>query len=76
MKEAARSFAGQVDFDFWDNRSMAELRQSVSALPPQTAILMSRMFRDGAGQAVISSQVSRSIAQWANVPMYVLTDTA
>jgi PAS domain S-box-containing protein len=76
VKEAARSFAGQVDFDFWDNRSMAELRQSVSALPPQTAILMSRMFRDGAGQAVISSQVSRSIAQWANVPVYVLTDTA
>src|SRR5262245_47671671 len=75
-KEAARSFGGKVDFDFWDNRRMAELRQAVSALPPQAAILFSRMFRDGAGQAVISTQAGQSIAQWANVPVYVMTDTA
>src|SRR5262245_52448537 len=43
VREAARSFEESVDFDFWDNRSMAELRQAVSALPPQTAILFSRM---------------------------------
>src|SRR4029077_8569256 len=41
VKDAARSFMGRVEFDFWDNRSMAELRQAVSALPSQTAILFS-----------------------------------
>jgi PAS domain S-box-containing protein len=76
VKEAAHSFAGRVDFDFWDNRSMAELRQAVSALPPQTAILFGRMFRDGAGQPLISSQTGRAIAQWANAPVYVMTDPA
>jgi signal transduction histidine kinase len=76
VKEAARGFAGRVDFEFWDNRTMAELRQAVAALPPQTAILVSRMFRDGAGRAVISTQVGQSIAQWANVPVYVMTDLA
>ncbi len=76
VKEAARSFAGRVEFEFWDNRSMAELRQSVTALPPRTVILFSRMFRDGAGQAVISSQAGQSIAERANVPVYVMTDTA
>jgi PAS domain S-box-containing protein len=76
VKDAARSFAGRVEFDFWGNRSMAELRQAVAALPPQTAILFSRMFRDGAGQAVISTQAGQSIAQWANVPVYVMTDLA
>ena len=75
VKEAARSFVGRVDFDFWDNRSLAELRQAVSALPPQTAILFSRMFRDGAGQALISAQVGQWVAQWANVPVYVMSDT-
>jgi two-component system, LuxR family, sensor kinase FixL len=75
-KEAARSFPGPVEFEFWDNHSIAELRQAVTALPPRTAILFSRMFRDGAGQAVISTEVGRSIAQWANVPVYVMTDTA
>ena len=76
VKDAARSFAGRVEFDFWGNRSMAELRQAVAALPPQTAILFSRMFSDGAGQAVISTQAGQSIAQWANVPVYVMTDLA
>ena len=75
MKEAARSFNGSVVFDFWDNRSMAELHQSLSTLPPQTAVLFGTMFRDGAGQAVISSQVGRWIAEWANAPVYVMTDT-
>jgi PAS domain S-box-containing protein len=76
VKDAASLFANRIDFDFWDNRSMAELRQAVAALPPQTAILVSRMFRDGAGQAVISTQAAQSIAQWANVPVYVMTDLA
>jgi PAS domain S-box-containing protein len=76
VKEAARSFANRIDFDFWDNRSMAELRQAVTTLPPQTAILVSRIFRDGTGQAVISTQAAQSIAQWANVPVYVMTDLA
>ena len=75
VREAAHAFMGRVDFDYWDNRSLAQLRQAVGALPPQTAILFSRMFRDGAGQAVISSQVGQSIAQWANTPVYVMTDT-
>jgi PAS domain S-box-containing protein len=76
VKDAANSFTERVEFDFWDNRSMAELRQAVAALPPQTAILFSRMFRDGAGQAVISTQAGQSIAQWANVPVYIMTDLA
>jgi len=75
VKDAARSFAGRVDFVFLDNRSLGELRQATSALPPQTAILFSRMFRDGAGQAVISTQAGQSIVQWANAPVYLMTDT-
>jgi signal transduction histidine kinase len=75
VKQAADSFGGKIDFEYWDNRSMAELRQAVSGLPAQTAVLFSRMFRDGAGQAVISSQVGQSLAQWANAPVYVMTDT-
>jgi PAS domain S-box-containing protein len=76
VKQAARSFAAQAKFEFWDDRRMAELQKEVAALPPRTAILVSRMFRDGAGQAVISSNTARSIAQWASVPVYVMTDAA
>src|SRR5262249_46450990 len=62
-KNAARSFAGRVEFDFWDNRTVAGLREAVSALPAKTVILFSRMFRDGAGHAYVSSQVGKWIAQ-------------
>ena len=75
VKDVATSLAGRVDFDFWNNRSMAELRQAVSALPPRTAVLFSRMFRDGAGQPVISTQAGQAIAQWAKAPVYIMTDT-
>jgi PAS domain S-box-containing protein len=74
-KEAARSFAGRVEFDFWDDRTVAELRQSVSTLPPKTAILFSRMFRDGAGHAYVSSQVGKWLSQWSNAPVYVMADS-
>jgi PAS domain S-box-containing protein len=74
VKEAARSFDGRARFEFWDNRSMAELRQEVAALPQETVILFSRTFRAGDGQVVISTQVGQSIAQWANVPVYVMAD--
>ena len=54
---------------------MAELRPAVSALPPHSAILFSRMFRDGAGQAVIPTQAGQTIAAWASAPVYIMTDT-
>ncbi len=75
VKAIAPSFAGRVDFDFWDNRSMAQLRHDVAVLSPQTPILFTAMFRDGAGQAFVSSQVGQNIGQWANAPVYALTNT-
>ena len=74
VKEAAESFKAQVEFEYWDHLTAAELRQRVAAMPAQSAILYSRMFRDVAGQAVISSQMAQSISQWSNVPVYVMSD--
>jgi PAS domain S-box-containing protein len=69
---AARSFTDRVKFDFWSNRSMAEVRRDVKALPPQTAILLTRMYRDAAGEAFIPPQAAQLIAEAANAPLYVL----
>jgi PAS domain S-box-containing protein len=74
VEKAARAFAGRIDTEFWNNRTIADLRQAVTALPPDTAILFTRMFRDGAGQAVISSDIGRWIGQSANVPVYTMVD--
>jgi PAS domain S-box-containing protein len=76
VREAAVSFKERIVIDFWDNRSIGELRQAVKGLPRETVILFARMFKDGAGQAVVSAQVGQWIAQWANVPVYVMFDSA
>jgi two-component system sensor kinase FixL len=74
VKETAQSFKGRVAIDFWDNQTMAKLRQAVTTLRGGSVILFTRMFRDAAGQAFISSEVGHSIAQLANVPVYVMAD--
>jgi signal transduction histidine kinase len=71
-KQALSSFAGEVEV--WDQRSIQEILKAVTSLPPKTAILFTRMFRDGAGRATISSQAAQSIARVSNVPVYVMTD--
>ena len=75
VREAARSFTGRAEFDFWTNRPMSEMTQAVRSLPPQTAILFTRMVRDGAGQAFNSAQAVKLIAESANVPVYIMSDT-
>jgi len=74
--QAARAFFGKVDFELWNNRSMSQILTDVGALPPRTAVFFTRMFRDGAGRAVISSAAAQSIAKATSVPMYALTDAA
>ena len=49
-EKAAQSLAGKVEFEFWTNQTMAELRQTVGSMPPRTAILMTTVFRDSAGE--------------------------
>ncbi|HYA28279.1 MAG TPA: ABC transporter substrate binding protein, partial [Acidobacteriota bacterium] len=73
--EASRSVAGRVEFEVWDQRSMAEILKAVASLPSHTAILFSRMFRDGAGRAVISASAAQAIAKVSNVPVYGMTDS-
>ncbi len=74
-QEVARSLTSRIDFDFWTNRSMNEMTQAVRSLPPQTAILFTRMFRDGAGQPFNSAEAVKLIAESANVPVYIMTST-
>lgn len=74
VRVAAPAFAHRVAVEFWDNLAMAELRRAVSALPRDSAILYTPMFRDAAGQTFVSAEVGRWIGQSASVPVYLLVD--
>lgn len=51
---------------------MIQMRQAVKTLPPQTVILLPRLYRDAAGGAFIPPQAAQLIAEAANAPLYVL----
>jgi PAS domain S-box-containing protein len=74
VREAAQQFKNRYTIEIWDHLMIEEMREAVKNLPERTAILFGRLFRDGAGQALISSEVARTLAQVANAPMYVMTD--
>jgi PAS domain S-box-containing protein len=75
IQDAAQRFKNRVKIEFWNDRTIGELREAVKVLPAHTAVLFGQMFRDSAGHALISSEVARSLAQAANAPMYIMTET-
>ncbi len=74
IRTAAPAFRRRVAFEFWDNLAMAELRRAVTALPSDSAILYTPIFRDAVGQTFVSADVGRWIGQAASVPVYLLVD--
>ena len=75
VRVAARAFEERVAIDYWDNLKTEELRKAVPNVPPGSVIFYTQMFRDAAGQPLISSEVARWVGHWASVPVYMLADT-
>jgi signal transduction histidine kinase len=74
VRAAAPAFKDRVAVEFWDNLVMADLRRAVTALPRDSAILYTPLFRDGAGQTFVSAEVGRWIGESASVPVYLMVD--
>ncbi len=75
VKEATRSFANRLDFDFWTDRSVIEMRRNVAALPPRTVILFTNLMRDGAGEMFHPPDAVQLLSSSANRAIYVMGDT-
>jgi signal transduction histidine kinase len=74
-EEAARSLAGRVQFDYWANYSVAEMRQAVTSLPPRTVIFFTTVFRDATGESFLPASVASMLAVSSSVPVYVIADS-
>ena len=70
----ARTLAGRVEFEFWTNRPVAELRPAAAALPAHTAVFFVSMQRDVAGQTFHSVQIAQLLSA-SGAPVYVMFDT-
>jgi len=71
VEAIARPVTG-VAFEYWTNRPMTEVYQAAQTLPADTVILLASLQQDAGGQPLYTSQVVRTLAPAANVPVYVL----
>lgn len=72
IKMAATALDG-IEFEFWTNRPIAQMGEGLASLPKGSAILLSTVQRDMAGQAYYSSQLAQMILPIASAPVYVLS---
>lgn len=71
IEQTAQSVEG-VSFEYWTNRPMTEVVAAAKKLPEDTVILVGTVQQDLSGHPLYTSQVVRTLAPAANVPVYVL----
>ncbi len=69
-----RPYEGRLTFTYQTALPLRQLLAQLANLPPQTVVLYSTMFRDGAGEAFVPHEVAERITAAANVPVYGFLD--
>jgi signal transduction histidine kinase len=64
-----------IEVSYLSGLPMAELRQTLASLSPQTAVLYVSLFRDGAGRTFVSPNAISELAGVSSAPGYGLSDT-
>ncbi len=77
VEDAKNEFEGyqnQLKFNYMTNLPLKELLTKLSQLPPQTVVLYTTMFQDGAGVPFIPHKVIEQISAASNAPVYGFVD--
>jgi len=69
-----RSFEDRFKFTYLTALPMPELLAELSRLPPQTVVLYTTMFQDGAGNPFVPHEAAERIAAASSVPVYGFLD--
>ena len=69
-----QSYEDRLSFTYLTTRSLRELLSELANLPPRTIVLLTTMFRDGAGESFVPHEVAERITTAANVPVYGFVD--
>ena len=69
-----KAYEDRLKFTYLTDLPLNTILREVSQLPPNTIILCSTVFRDGAGATYVPHDVVSRISQTANVPMYGFVD--
>ena len=72
--EALAALPGQREIEDTAALSHAEMLQRISALPPDTLVLLGIYYKDRTGRPFIPAEVAAAVAQRANAPVLALYD--
>ena len=67
-------FENRVNITYLNDLPLSEILHRVQNLPPDTVVLCSTVFRDGAGESFVPHEVVSRISETANVPVYGFVD--
>ena len=73
-KNEFEGYQNQLKFNYMTNLPLKELLTKLSQLPPQTIVLYTTMFQDGAGVPLIPHKVIEQISTASNAPVYGFVD--
>ena len=74
FKEEVRSYENRFNFRYLTTLPMSDLLKELSHLPPNTVVLYTTLFRDGAGEAFVPHEVVERISTAANAPVFGFLD--
>ena len=75
FRDALKKYTGRLELINLTKLPMKETLERVAVLPPDTIVLYSAIFRDGAGQLFAPLDVLTLVSQASNAPVFYLYDT-
>src|SRR4051812_19841028 len=68
------TYEGRVAFTYLTALPMQDLLTDLSQLPPQTIVLFTTLFKDGADETFVTHDVAQRISEVSSVPVYGFLD--
>ena len=72
--EQLKEFENRVKITYLTDLPLDEILRRVANLPPDTIVLFSTFFKDGAGESFVPHDVITQVSEAANVPVYGFLD--
>ena len=69
-----RVYEDRVAFTYLTALPLRQILTELSQLPPQTIVLFTTLFQDGAGEAFVTHDVAQRVSAAANAPVYGFVD--
>ena len=72
--DVAKSFAGEIDFDYWNDLSSETIKQKLTELPKDSVVVINGYLNDRAGNLLSFNEQNTLFRTTTNLPLYSFWD--